>query len=182
MHRVLALALLLFIGCCGPAVAFGTQSATTKLELDDCTVASTNDLETVWACPGYKGIPVMVRKAQTRATLSFGLTSTSEAAANELLPPGWAPSPAIEWRLSNRAGDWTAFATIVHFIRPPEEGGGDVLVVTRLGAGTTCQTAFVDAKANSDAEALAEQAADAHGFDFDCGKGQPVKIGTFKAW
>ena len=179
MRAALALGLVLLMGTAMPVLAFGTQSVPTDLKLDDCTIASTNDLETVWACPGYKGIPVMVRKAQTRSTLSFGLTSTTEKAANELLPAGWSPSPTIDWRLSNRAGKWTPFATIAHFAGPD---GGDVLVVSRLGAGTTCQMAFVDAKANADAEAQAEAAADAHGFDFDCSKDQPATLGTFRAW
>ena len=92
MRRAVTAGVAVLVGTVGPAMAFGTQSVPTELKLDDCTVASTNDLETVWACPGYKGIPVMVRKAQTRSSLSFGLTSTTEKAANELLPAGWSPS------------------------------------------------------------------------------------------
>src|ERR1700749_1221275 len=86
-----ALAGLLGLGGTLPAVAFGTQSVPTDLKLDDCTITRTNDLDTVWACPGYKGIPVMVRRAQLRSTLSFGLAATTEKAATELLPLNYSP-------------------------------------------------------------------------------------------
>ena len=169
----------------GPAFAFGTQSVETDLVLADCTIDHTNDFETVWACPGYKGVPVMVRRAQVKATLSFGLTSTAERAARQLLPEGYAPTGKVEWRLSNREGNWKPFATIVRYAADGPgagQGAAEVLVVTRLGTGTTCQIAFADATADADALALAQQAADAHGFDFDCSKDQPQRLGRFAAW
>jgi len=167
-----------------PAVAAGAQSVPTDLRLEDCTITRTNDLETVWACPGYKGIPVMVRRAQLRSTLSFGLAATTEKAASQLLPLNYSPSGTIAWRLSNKAGAWKAFAAIVHYTRDGsgDEKAGDVLVVTKIEEGATCQIAYVDAKANPDAEVLAEQAADAHGFDFDCKAGKPAIAGRFAAW
>ena len=179
-----ALAGLLGLAGTLPAAAFGTQSVPTDLKLDDCTITRTNDLDTVWACPGYKGIPVMVRRAQLRSTLSFGLAATTEKAASQLLPLGYSPSGSIEWRLSNRAGAWKPFAAIVHYTRDAssDEKAGDVLVVTRIEEGATCQIAYVDAKANPDAVALAEQAADARGFDFDCKSGKPTTVGKFAAW
>jgi hypothetical protein len=167
-----------------PAAAFGTQSVPTDLKLDDCTITRTNDLDTVWACPGYKGIPVMVRRAQLRSTLSFGLAATTEKAASQLLPLNFSPSDIIEWRLSNKAGSWKPFATIVHYTREGtgDEKAGDVLVVTRIEEGATCQIAYVDTKANPNASTLAEQAADAHGFDFDCKANKPATVGKFAAW
>ena len=172
----------LSLGAPLPAFAFGTQSMPTDLDFDQCSVTQTNDFGTTWACPGYKGIPVMVAEAQSRFTVSYGLKSTEEPAAKQSLPPVNSPGPTIEWRLSNKEGRWKPFATIVHFLTG--EAGkpkGDVLVVTRLGAGSTCQIAYVDAVANANAEELAQQAADAHGFDFDCKK-EPEFVGKFGAW
>ena len=181
---VVIVAGLLAVAGALPAAAAGTQSVPTDLKLDDCTITRTNDLETVWACPGYKGIPVMVRRAQLRSTLSFGLAATTEKAASQLLPLNYSPSGSIDWRLSNRAGSWKAFAAIVHYTRDAsgDEKAGDVLVVTKIEEGATCQIAYVDAKANPDVAALAEQAADAHGFDFDCKSGKPATVGKFAAW
>ena len=165
-----------------PALAFGTQSMPTDLDFDQCSITASNDFSTTWACPGYKGIPVMVAEAQSRFMVSYGLKSTDEPAAKQTLPPVNSLGPSIEWRLSNKEGRWKPFATIVHFLTG-EEGKpkGDVLVVTRLGEGTTCQIAYVDAVANANAEDLAQQAADEHGFDFDCKK-EPEIVGTFEAW
>lgn len=179
-----ALAALLGLAGTLPVAAFGTQSVPTDLKLDDCTITHTNDLETVWACPGYKGIPVMVRRAQLRATISFGLAATTEKAASQLLPLNYSPSGTIEWRLSNRAGAWKAFAAIVRYTRDAsgDEKAGGVLVVTKIEEGATCHIAYVDALANPDAAELAEQAADAHCFDFDCKADKPAMVGKFAAW
>ena len=184
--RMLKLAMLvtmaLSLGAPLPAFAFGTQSMPTDLDFDQCSITASNDFSTTWACPGYKGIPVMVAEAQSRFMVSYGLKSTEEPAAKQGLPPINTLGPTIEWRLSNKEGRWKPFATIVHFLTG--EAGkpkGDVLVVTRLGEGSTCQIAYVDALANPNAEDLAQQAADAHGFDFDCKK-EPEIIGKFEAW
>ena len=167
----------------GPAAAFGTLSAYTDLKLDDCSVVSTNDLETQWACPGYKGIPVEVTEGDLRFMVSYGLKSTEEKAAGQTLPPFNTLGETIEWRLSNKEGRWKPFATILRFKidAHEEQKRGEVLVVTRLGEGKTCQIAYIDALANPNANDLAQQAADAHGFDFDCRK-EPVIVGRFAAW
>jgi hypothetical protein len=165
-----------------PALAFGTQSTYTDLSLDLCSVTKTNDFGTTWACPGYKGIPVMVAEGDLRFMVSYGLKSTEEPAAEQTLPPFNTIGPKIEWRLSNKEGRWKPFATILrYFVGEEGKPKGEVLVVTRLGEGSTCQIAYVDALANPNANELAQQAADAHGFDFDCKK-DPTIVGKFGAW
>jgi len=167
-----------------PAFAFGTQTVTTDLAFDDCTVVRTNDLSTVWACPGYKGTPVMVSKAKLKFSVSFGLKSTEELAAKDTLPREDSLGPSIDWRISNRDGSWKPIAAIVRHLIAASDGkpAAEVLVVTRIAEGNTCTIAYVDALANPDASALAEQAADAHGFDFDCSKDKPARPGKFNAW
>ncbi len=56
-----------------------------------------------------------------------------------------------------------------------------MLVVTQLKPGATCHVAYVDARANPDADELARKAADESARDFDCA-GEPGFVGKFEAW
>jgi hypothetical protein len=165
-----------------PAFAFGTQSVETDLSFDQCTITKTNDFTTVRACPGYKGVPVMVADNNARLAVSYGLRSTEEKAAKQSVPHASGLGESIEWRLSNTSGAWTPFATILRFRLDAHDGlpAAEVLVVTRIAEGATCHVAYVDASA-PDALALAERTADERAAAFDCTK-EPAKIGAFKAW
>ena len=165
------------------ASTLGMHSFYTDLKLDDCSITTTNDFGTIWACPGYRGIPVMVAEDDQRFMVSFGLKSTEEPAATETLPPFNSLGDTIEWRVSNREGRWKPFATIIRYRIDAAEGrkGGEVLVVTRVAEGATCQIAYIDALANADANELARQTADRNGFDFNCAK-EPEVVGKFSAW
>jgi len=181
--HVAALAAMTVLGLSGVASAQTVISTYTDIDLDTCTVVSADDFGATWACPGYKGIPVMIGEGDLRFFVSYGLTSTTERAAEQTLPPFNHLGQRIEWRIGNVAGEITPFATILRFFvaRPDgEEGEGQVLVVTRLGPGATCHVAYVDALANPDANELARKAADA-ARDFDCAK-EPEIIGEFAAW
>jgi hypothetical protein len=159
-------------------------STYTDVDLDTCTVVSADDFGATWACPGYKGIPVMIGEGDLRFFVSYGLTSTTERAAEQTLPPFNHLGPRIEWRIGNVGGQITPFATILRFFvaRPDgEEGEGQVLVVTRLGPGATCHVAYIDASANPNANELARKAADETAQDFDCAD-EPDIIGAFAAW
>jgi|GEM_PF-5650272 len=166
----------------GSALAAGTLSVPTELDFDQCTTISSNDFGTVRACPGYKGIPVMISDNNGRYAVSFGLTSTVEPAAKQPLPrPGY-PDGAIVWRLANPTGKWAPVAAIVRYALDAGEGGpAEVLTVTRLGEGKTCVVGYVDATASTDAALpVAEMMADKSAA-FDCSK-PPEKAAGFKAW
>lgn len=167
----------------GPAAAQLYNSSYTTLKFEDCTVISSDDFGSTWACPGLKGMPVMVRESQHRFSVSYGLTSTTEKAAEQTLPPENQPGEEIEWRVSNAEGSYKPFATILKVFVKPEGGGeeGQVLVVTRVSPGATCHVAYIDAVANADAEKLAQQVADEKAMDFDCTK-DPEIVGEFGAW
>ena len=64
-----------------PAAAQQIDSSYTDVDLDDCTVVSSDDFGSTWACPGYKGIPVMIAEGDLRFFVSYGLRSTEERAA-----------------------------------------------------------------------------------------------------
>lgn len=165
----------------GPAAAQLVNANWTSLNFEECTVVTTDDFGSTWACPGLKGLPVMVRESERRFRISYGLTSTTERAAEQTLPPVNTPVGEIEWRVSNAEGSYKPFATIVPFeVEAAGEVTGKVLVVTRVAQGATCHVAYVDA-ANPDAEKLARQAADEKARDFDC-SGEPEIVGNFEAW
>ena len=185
--RIAALSGLALCALTAPAAAQLYNSSYTPLKFEDCTVMATDDFGSTWACPGLKGMPVMVRESQHRFSVSYGLGSTAEKAAEQGLPPENQPAEEIEWRVSNAEGSYKPFATILKFFTKPEgEAGsepkpGEVLVVTKVSPGATCHVAYIDAIANPDAEKLAQQAADEKAMAFDC-KNEPEIIGEFGAW
>lgn len=181
----IAAILLLSMGGTGAQAQFN-QSEYTDVDLDACTVIQSDDFGSTWACNGYKGIPVMIAEGDLRFFVSYGLTSTEEKAATQTLPPFNHLGPKIEWRLSNVGGGYKPFATVLRFFvqRTDDSGAeiaeGQVLVVTRIEPGATCQTAWIDALANPNANELAREAAD-KAADFDC-ENDPEIVGKFEAW
>lgn len=166
-----------------PVTAQQIESAYTDVDLDECSILHSDDFGTRWACPGYKGIPVMIAEGDLRFFVSYGFGAPDERAASQTLPPFNYLGPKIEWRLSNAEGRWKPFATILRYYTAREEGEdeGQVLVVTRLADGATCHVAYVDALANEDANSLAREAADEIAPDFDCAD-EPEQVGEFEAW
>ena len=168
-----------------PAAAAAQQvdSAYTDVNLDACSLIEADDFSATWACPGYKGIPVMVSEGDLRFSVSYGLRATEERAASQTLPPFNYLGPRIEWRLSNVTGSWKPFATILRYFTQgePDAPEGQVLVVTKLEMGATCHVAYIDARANSNANTIARDAADELAPDFDCND-EPEIVGEFEAW
>ncbi len=168
-----------------PVAAQQIESSYTDLDLNTlCTVIESDDFGTMWACPGLKGIPVMVSEGDLRMFVSYGLTSTTEKAAEQTLSPFNRLGSKIEWRVSNAEGHWKPFATILRYFvqREETESEGQVLVVTKVKPGATCQIAYIDALANPDANELARNAADEGAPGFDCEADEPEYVGKFEAW
>lgn len=167
----------------GQPAAQEAQPAYTDVDLDQCTLIEADDFGSRWACPGHKGIPVMIAEGDLRFFVSYGLRSTEEKAAEQTLPPFNRLGEKIEWRISNASGQWKPFATILRYYTQRESGEEEnqVLVVTRIEEGATCHVAYIDAKANADANELAREAADEKAPGFDCAD-EPEIIGEFEAW
>lgn len=183
MLKPLATSLIALLALMGGAEAQQIQSSYTDVDLDLCTVIEADDFGATWACPGLKGMPVMIAEGDLRFFVSFGLTSTTERAAEQTLPPFNHLGAKLEWRVSNVDGQWKPFATILRYFTATQDGTGEgqVLVVTKLAPGATCHIAYVDALANADANELAREAADETAMDFDCA-GEPEIVGKFTAW
>ena len=118
-----------------------------------------------------------------RMHVSFGRNAGREPAARETFPSfNSAYKGTIEWRIAAPpAGKPRAFATILRWNVKLEDDERDttgrVLVVTRLGPGGVCHVGFVDARANPNANELAQQLADERARGFRCGADKPIVAG-----
>lgn len=165
-----------------PAVsdAADITSAYTKLDLDACQwrQPAGDEQEGVDGgtadCPGFAGIPVYVSEGDLRMFVSFGHDAENEPAAHQTLPNFNSINDTLEWRLR----DGRPFATILRWFPSEGSGGkqGNILIVTRIAPGATCQVARIDAQVNANANVLARQAADKFANGFDCSQ-EPMTIG-----
>ena len=180
MKPILAAMLALAALATTPAQA-AFNSAYTDLNLDECLVLDADDFGASWACPGYKGYPLMVSEGDLRFSLAYGFNPSDNW---QTLPPFNRLGEKLEWRLSNDLGRWMPIATIVRYHTADPETGedkGQVLVVTQLVEGNVCHIAYIDAVANTDANELAREAADSSG-SFDCASDEVEVIGRFEAY
>jgi hypothetical protein len=185
MSLLLALAL-----CAFPlhgASAQPAQSQYTSAKQKDCRTAEKSKPKeempwTVQACKGVGGLIVRISDADLRQTVSFGKTvaaAAKEPAAEQGFGPFNHVHDVIEWRLRGAK----PFATIQRwFIADNENPQPDgrpkdvpILVVMRLSPA--CHVAYIDASANADANALAQQAADDKAAAFTCGKDEVAIVG-----
>ncbi|WEJ33472.1 hypothetical protein [Devosia sp. SD17-2] len=168
-----------------PALAqSGFTSAYTDFNLDECLVLEADDFGAEWACPGYKGFPMLVREGDLHFAVAFGFNPDANVVGFQTLPPFNYIAGKVEWRLSNASGRWMPVATIMRYFTDgmdDESDEGQILVVTQIADGNSCHIAHIDARANKNANELARQAADAAG-DFDCASDEAEIIGAFGAY
>lgn len=164
------------------ATAQAFDSAYTDVDLaEDCSIITADDFGALFACPGYKGYPVSVAEGDLRMFVSYGLRSQEMKASHQTFSPFNNISKKIEWRLAHYPKGWTPVATILRFLTEIENGDGtyykgQVLVVTSISADAVCHIAYIDARANANANQMARDIADEHGGKFDCSK-EPMIIG-----
>jgi hypothetical protein len=135
-------------------------------------------------CPGKASLVVLINEGDLRETVSVGRNAAAadkEPAARSGFGPFNSTTDTVEWR----AIDGKPFAIIQRWHladidaedkdgRPTDRG---LLVVTRLPPGAVCHVAYVDVKANPNANELARKAADENARDFKCGKDETKIIG-----
>lgn len=164
----------------GSSPAAAEQSVYTDIDLGGCQQAPVDmddPLETgVWLCPGYLGIPVWITESDLRFFVSYGANAINEIAAHETLPPFNYINSTLEWRLDD---DGQPFATILRFFADSGDGGPElqILVVTAISSDGVCHAAYVNASVNTDANQLAQTAADLFARNFSCGYNTPLWIG-----
>lgn len=186
MRASVPFALAVTIGFCAsiaplraqPAEIISTYTSTAK---KDCKVAPApkDDPEGgfLQVCPGMAGLIVTNAEGDLREVVSVGRTRAAaekEPAAQAFFGPFSSTTSTIEWR-HPKGGAPFAIIQRWHLADnddPAPDGRPrtkQMLVVTRLPPGPVCHTAFVDVKANPNANELARVAAErARGFK--CGK------------
>ena len=168
------------------AQIFGSSYTSTAPR--DCHVSRLGngaDGATIRVCPGQAGLVVLVSEDDLRETVSVGRSraaAMNEPAAQAWFGPFSSTTPTIEWLTL----DGKPFAIIQRWHiadnNDPDKNGRplakQMLAVTRLPPGAVCHVAYVDVKANPDANALARKAADEIAHDFKCGKDKVKVIGA----
>jgi hypothetical protein len=156
------------------AIANPLKSLYTTVELKACKQIRRHSDGGAWQCAGLPGFPVYVAEGDLRQFVSAGPRAERRRAAtqtlgpfNSIFEPG-SDRATIEWRFVRRSGQPIPFATIVRFHTSTDGRKHDVLVVSKVGERETCHVAHVDARAHTDAIALARQIADQHARSFDC--------------
>lgn len=166
------LPLLLALIVPGHALAqAGIVSAYTDVNLDECLVLNADDFGASFACPGYKGFPLYIAEGDLRFFVSYGFGALDEMAVEQTLPQFNTLGAKLEWRLSNKSGDFKPFATILRYYTQSGDSAtpdGQVLVVTKIEEGSTCHIAYIDAKLTPNANEEARAWADEEAENFDC--------------
>ncbi len=184
---VLAALLGACFGLISPANAqtFGSSYSSTAPR--DCRVTSAGngvDDSTIRVCPGKAGLVVVISEDDLREAVSVGRSRAAadrEPAAQSWFGPFNSTTNTVEWR----ALDGKPFAIIQRWHiadNADEDNDGrpiakPLLAVTRLPPGAVCHVAYVDVKANPDANELARRAADETARNFKCGKDEVKVIG-----
>jgi hypothetical protein len=183
-RRLIACALTVAgIVVAGGVAAETVRSVYTPLDLDTCRHRAGKAEEDygTWTCRGHAGIRVHVAAGDQRTYVSFGSNAAKELAAKQTLAAFNSQGKTVEWRFAGEDKNAKPFATVVRWNTtvgaedPPVKG--QVLVVTRLGPGGVCHVGYVDARANPDANALAQKIADEHARRFRCGTDKAVVEG-----
>jgi hypothetical protein len=153
-----------------------------------CRVSSARngvDDSTTRICPGTAGYVVLISEDDLRETVSVGrnrVSASKEPAAQTWFGPFNSTTHTVEWR----AVDGKPFAIIQRWhIADNADQDKDgrpiakpMLAVTRLSPGPVCHIAYVDVKANPNANELARKAADEIARDFKCGKDEVKVVGS----
>jgi hypothetical protein len=172
-------------GLISPAKAQLFGSSYTSTAPRDCRVSGNGvDDSATRVCPGKAGLVVLVSEDDLRETVSVGrnrAAAASEPAAEAWFGPFSLTTTTVEWR----ALDGKPFAIIQRWHladNSDEDKDGrpvakPMLAVTRLPPGAVCHVAYVDVKANPNANELARKAADEIARDFKCGKDEVKVIG-----
>jgi hypothetical protein len=169
------------------APVFAVQQAKSRystIELSKCSSSSKRAAgKQAWRCQGLPGYPLYVAIGQSRTSVSVGPRPEAHRAAKQSLGAantlfdGKSPRSAIEWRFVIREKKTVPYATIVRYFTQDVRGRGEVVVVTRVADGESCQVARIDALANPEAMVIAREIADRKARTFDC-RQEPAVIGA----
>ena len=181
MRLFIAAALIMLAS---PSRAF--ESVYQDLKLDkDCKAygeADENGELGSWKCKGFKDYPVWFSEGDLRQSIFFGhVGKWFEAGAFESFGSFNHFGGRFEWLVEKGR----AVAVITRFFVENSEDSapdkqGQVLVISKVGqkgVGEACVIGYVDARANTDPNALARKLAAEHVKSFACRKDEPQYYG-----
>lgn len=178
------LAATLALSLANPVCAQPWRSVYTETDLALCTMIDAYELGATWACPGYKGFPLLVAEGDLRFVVSYGFGAEDEKAARQTFPQFNHLGPRMEWLIAEdpEFGEVPVGTIQRYFLAAPDYDDPDfqVLVVTRIEKGNTCQVAHIDARANVEANQMARDAAAALIPGFKCKSTDPVIVGEWR--
>ncbi len=159
------------------------ESVYTSPNLDtECTVVETNEVGGTWKCTGIKEYPVWFSEGDGRQSIFIGhVGDWYQKGAWESFGQFNHYGGTIEWVLESGA----PVAAITRFFvqnseDPPSKDEGQVLVISKVGqpgAGEACVVGYVDARANTEPNALARKVAADFVKSFVCRWDEPVYHG-----
>ena len=158
------------------------RSEYTDLDFAQCTSISSDEVGGTSVCPGLRGYPVVLAEGDLRQSVSYGVQAMDEKAMNQSFAPFNHVGQKIEWLVdASDPDDLQPVATILRWSIAGEDGADkyQVLVVTQLKYGATCQIARIDALAVKDANARARDIAEKTAGSFDCA-GEPELVQPYR--
>ena len=159
------------------------KSQYTTIDLKACAKLKAHPDGSAWRCRGLPGYPVYVAEGDLRTFISVGANAEKRRAAEQTLGPFNTIFPAgsrratLEWRFNRKGDALVPYAIILRYYTKGDTGRGEVLVVTKVSPGQTCQMAYIDALATHEPMVLAHRMADETARSFDCNT-EPVTVGS----
>lgn len=166
--------------CLFEAKAAEAESRYIKFDLDACELIERDEESgsVIQRCDGEGDYVVYVAEGDLRYFIGYGPNGLNQRAFSQTLAPFNRTHNVLELR--RFADSDEPHAAILRYYTDAGTGDdraeGEVLVVTKLDGEEACHMAYIDARANPNANELARQAADS-GEDFDCQTDEPETRG-----
>lgn len=159
------------------APALAADSVYQPLNEADCPRVADYEAGGASFCHGPDGTPFLISEGDLRMSVTYGGVGPNSQPPFQTFQSFNSLGELIEWRIEGNR----PFATILRWHIESGDGGspGQVLVVSKVGEGETpgCVVAYVDARANSNANELARDAADRMAPGVDCASHVPAYYG-----
>lgn len=167
------------------AVSTYTSSADKSCRKVSSVKVGDTDYGSERICPGVAGLVVLKIEQDLREIVSAGRDrkqAGAEPAASQSFGPFNSTTDTIEWRTGSGGKPYAMIqrwhiADNSDMDKDGRPNTKQMLVVTRLPPGAVCHVAYVDVKANPDANTVARQAADDLARGFDCAKDKVTAAG-----
>ncbi|HKJ60985.1 MAG TPA: hypothetical protein VKA94_03185 [Hyphomicrobiales bacterium] len=162
------------------ANAQGPESRYINFNLDACETIERDEESgaIIQRCNDEGDYEIYVAEGDLRYFIGYGPNGLNQRAFSQTLAPFNHVNNVVELR--QYEGESEPYAAILRYYTDSGMGDdnakGEVLVVTKLDGGEACHMAYIDARANPNANELAREIADGDE-GFDCLKDDPQVIG-----